>query len=110
VFGVVVDGAWADIGDSKNFSPAVGGTQLTLSDNLNWYGTARTRAGIVVDNLMLYATGGVALASIDHGWSINDPVIPTRESFSADSLRFGGVGGFGTEMAWGSLVYKFDAP
>jgi outer membrane immunogenic protein len=115
VFGVSVDGNWADIGDSKTFSPAPGGTQLTLSDNLNWYGTLQTRAGIVVDNLMLYATGGVALANIEHGWSITDPASP-RESFSADSLRFGGVGGIGTELAWGdhwtikseTLYFIFD--
>ena len=41
VFGVSVDGNWADIGDSKTFSPAPGGTQLTFSDNLN--GTARCK-------------------------------------------------------------------
>jgi len=49
---------------------------------------------------MLYATAGVALANIEHGWSITDPAFP-RESFSADCLRFGGVGGIGTELAWG---------
>jgi opacity protein-like surface antigen len=64
---------------------------------------------------MLYATGGVALANIEHGWSNTDPASP-RESFSADSLRFGGVGGIGTELAWGddwtikseTLYFIFD--
>ena len=66
---------------------------------MDWYGTARTRAGIIVDNLLVYATGGFAFAQIKNDFTVADPGIPT-ESFSADKGRWGGVIGVGTEWAF----------
>ena len=45
-----------------------GGKETTsLESSINWFGTLRGRAGFVVhDNLLLYATGGLAYASVDH--------------------------------------------
>jgi outer membrane immunogenic protein len=49
--------------------PGPGGSPETgsyLSD-IDWFGTLRARAGYVVhDQLLLYATGGVAYANVDH--------------------------------------------
>ncbi len=32
---------------------------------MKWFGTARVRTGIVVDNVLLYATGGLAYANFN---------------------------------------------
>lgn len=102
VFGVELDANWAGISDTRTYSPDSGtGTVLTLEDRLRWFGTARTRAGVIVDNLMIYATGGFAYASIKHAWTVTDPgSTPPLESFSSNSGRWGGVIGFGTEWAF----------
>ena len=69
VFGVEIDASWADLNKTRSYS-AVNlpgpGTVLTISDNLRWFGTARTRAGVIVDDLLIYATGGFAFADIKH--------------------------------------------
>jgi outer membrane immunogenic protein len=103
LFGLEIDGNWADLGGTTNQTPTstVGGTTLHLKDDLNWWGTARTRAGIVVDNLLLFVTGGFAYADIDHRWTITDTNNSNApESFSADSSRWGGVAGGGAEWAF----------
>jgi outer membrane immunogenic protein len=100
VFGVELDANWVGISDTRSFSPTGGpGTVLTLQDRMRWFGTARTRAGVVVDNLLIYATGGFAYANIQHTWTITDPA-PASESFSSGSSRWGGVIGIGTEWAF----------
>jgi outer membrane immunogenic protein len=99
VFGFEIDANWAGLSNTKIYSPAPGGTTLTLEDSVKWYGTARTRTGIVVDDIMLYVTGGLAYANIKHDFTINDPA-PVTESFSAKRSRWGWVGGVGAEWAW----------
>jgi outer membrane immunogenic protein len=56
--------------------PGAGGFPDTtnLESNINWFGTLRGRAGFVVhDHVLLYATGGLAYANVDHTLS-NDCV------------------------------------
>jgi outer membrane immunogenic protein len=103
LFGVELDASWAGISWNKAYSAVdVGpGTVLTLDSKLNWYGTARARTGIIVDNLLLYVTGGFAYANIKHNFTVTDPgATPTIESFSAKDSRWGGVVGVGTEWAF----------
>jgi outer membrane immunogenic protein len=74
---------------------------LTLTNDVQWYGSLRSRTGLIVDNLLLYVTGGFAYAKIDNIWTINDPnTAPTVESFSAKDNRWGGVLGVGAEWAF----------
>lgn len=48
---------------------------ITLNSQMDWYGTLRARAGFVVhDSLLLYGTGGLAYANVDHTFS--DPTPP----------------------------------
>lgn len=99
VLGVEIDANWAGLSESNAYSPVAGpGTVLTLEDRVNWFGTARLRGGLVVDNLMLYVTGGLAFANVRHNFTVNDPA--ATESFSADRTRWGVVGGVGAELAW----------
>jgi len=100
MFGFEIDANWVGIKGSSFYSPsAVPGTTLTIDDNFKWFGTARTRAGVIVDDFLLYLTGGAAYARIDHSFTVTDPVILATESFSAPSNRWGWVGGVGLEWA-----------
>ncbi|MEC9368387.1 MAG: outer membrane beta-barrel protein [Pseudomonadota bacterium] len=99
LFGLVADVSFADLDQSELYDSSGGtGTALTINHDVNAWGTLRTRAGVVVDNLLLYATGGLAWADIDHSWTITDPNNPTQ-SFSSNGVRWGGVGGVGTQLA-----------
>lgn len=101
VFGVEVDANWVGISDTRTFSPTASpGTALTLNDRMRWFGTARTRGGVVVDNLLIYLTGGFAYANIRHDATVTDPnAAITSESVNASKSRWGGVLGVGTEWA-----------
>jgi outer membrane immunogenic protein len=106
VFGVEVDANWVGLSSTKTYSPVDGpvtvpGTLLTLDDRVRWFGTARARAGVVVDDLLLFVTGGLAYANIRHDFTVTDSfTLPQVESFSANKDRWGGVAGFGVEWAW----------
>ncbi len=71
---------------------------------MRWFGTARTRTGIIVDDVLLYVTGGFAFANIRHDFTVNDPGIPATESFSTKAGRWGWTAGLGSEWAWSQSV------
>jgi outer membrane immunogenic protein len=70
VFGVEVDGQWADQRDTtcsfdcQTASGLPNGFQRTVRNEVNWFATARGRLGWANDNYLLYLTGGGALAGI----------------------------------------------
>ncbi len=71
VFGIETDFNYLDTSPTALDiePPGPGGLPETtsLESNIDWFGTLRGRAGYVVhDNLLLYATGGLAYASVDH--------------------------------------------
>ena len=99
VWGFELDAAWADLDRTRVYDSSAGtGTALTLTNDLQWYGSLRTRTGLIVDNLLLYVTGGLAYAKIDNTWTINDPA--AVQTFAADDSRWGGVLGVGAEWAF----------
>lgn len=62
VFGVVVDAAYSELGDSKNIFSGLG----RVNTDIEYFGTARGRLGYLLkDNLLAYATGGLAWAKIE---------------------------------------------
>lgn len=96
VFGIEADLAWTDIDRSR--SRNIGDNPLVPVDpvfrtEMNLFGTIRTRAGVAVDNLLLFVTGGLAFADLEH--SARNGVF----SFSDSDTRWGWVVGFGTEYA-----------
>jgi outer membrane immunogenic protein len=104
LFGVELDAAWTSLDGTKTYSPAAPpATLLTITNDVRWFGTARTRAGIIVDNVLLYATGGLAYAHINHQFTVTDPGNPT-ESFRAAKGRWGGTVGVGVEWAWSNNI------
>ena len=101
VFGIEADYQWADIDHDETFTGPLGIATLSLSSSLQSFGTVRTRAGVVVDNLLLYVTGGVAYANTERSVALNIPALGISEAFSADKTRWGWVAGFGTEYQFG---------
>ena len=73
---------------------------MTATSKLQWFGTLRARTGIVVDNLLLYATGGIAYANFDRTWSFFEDVSATTTNFTSQKTLFGWTGGVGTEWTW----------
>jgi outer membrane immunogenic protein len=105
VFGIETDWAWTSAKASSTFSDGQGfppetTDHITPTSKLRWFGTLRTRTGVVVDNLLLYVTGGLAYANIRRDalfFEDNDP--PGPETFSTSRTRFGWTAGAGTEWA-----------
>jgi outer membrane immunogenic protein len=100
VFGFEIDASWGSQEAHWRYYPNDSLENDFHDRELKWFGTARTRAGVVVDNLLLYVTGGFAWANIQSrlldyydGWTYVD--------HSDSKTRWGFVAGVGTEWAWG---------
>jgi outer membrane immunogenic protein len=73
VFGLEVDGAWADVGATVNVIPGLASIDYTIRA----MGTVRGRIGYAFDQVLLYGTGGYAwsdnrLSATALGASISD--------------------------------------
>jgi outer membrane immunogenic protein len=104
VFGVQIDGSWtnAEADAFYQSSPLAGASTASLSSEMRWFGTVRTRTGVVVSDLFLYATGGVAFASFDRNMVFRQGGAPFNSAtFSTDNSRIGFVVGAGAEWALG---------
>jgi outer membrane immunogenic protein len=76
----------------------------TLSSSVDWLVTARARAGIAATPaLLLYVTGGLAVAGVNVSYRNNAtaPGVLLSNSLSVDETRYGWTAGFGTEYALG---------
>jgi outer membrane immunogenic protein len=73
----------------------------TLTQRLNWFGTVRGRAGVLVTpSVLLYGTGGLAVGELDTAGSISGPTVqgPGTAVFPRlDSTRVGWTAGAGIE-------------
>ncbi len=114
VFGIETDFNWQDASPTAfdREPPGSGGSAETtsLESTINWFGTLRGRAGYVVhDRLLIYATGGLAYANVDHKFSDDcvgcgnpgDPVLPSDfgpYSQSNDKTKVGWTIGGGAEL------------
>jgi outer membrane immunogenic protein len=54
---------------------------------------------VVVDNLLIYVTGGLAFANFSRTYTQTDLNVPQSEVFSHSRSRWGWAAGFGTEWA-----------
>ena len=97
VFGLEADWSWAGLDSSKHFTDG-NSKNLTVASDIDGFGTLRTRAGVVVDSLLIYATGGLAFAEIDRDWQVENGS-GFVEGFSSDDRRWGWTAGVGTEWA-----------
>ena len=91
LFGLEADWNWADLNaDTRLFLDG----DTNLRTRIDGFGTLRTRTGVVVDQLLLFVTGGVAWE--ENKDSIGLGLLP-GDRFSSSDTRWGWVAGFGTE-------------
>lgn len=79
-------------------APATVPTVLTTRSGLDWLGTARLRAGVGFDRVLVYATGGVAFGNPDNRVTFSGA--GTTWTGRDDTVRAGWVAGGGVEFAW----------
>jgi len=96
VFGIEADWNWADLNADTRLFP-LSGPNDNLRTRIENFGTIRTRTGVVVDQLLLFVTGGVAWTETRD--SLNRVVGLATERFSSNDTRWGWTAGFGTEYA-----------
>jgi outer membrane immunogenic protein len=72
---------------------------VTVTSKMSWFGTTRIRTGVVVDNLLMYVTGGLAYANFKRDLVFFDANCCNPEVFSRSRTRFGWAAGVGTEWA-----------
>jgi outer membrane immunogenic protein len=107
LLGIEVDYSWGNLNANRTFTdgdvPA--DEFLNLSSQMRGFGTVRARTGVVVDNLLLYVTAGLAYTRFDRNWALtstNTGVPPTfrgTETFAYSTTRWGLVAGVGSEWA-----------
>jgi outer membrane immunogenic protein len=98
VIGLETDIQYADLGGGRNtFGQAA---FLGDSNDGNWFGTVRARAGFAIDRALIYATGGFAYGDIGAGSSVF--IGPNGQVFagSSNSTNTGWVVGGGLEYAF----------
>lgn len=79
--------------------PATLATTVTTRSGLDWLGTARLRAGVGFDRVLVYATGGVAFGNPDNRLTFDVPGVATWTGRD-DTVRAGWTVGGGVEFAW----------
>jgi outer membrane immunogenic protein len=70
-----------------------GGTHWQIKDTIPWLGTVRGRAGLALDNVLIYLTAGLAYGRAEH--TIVGNMAPTPHDLSA--TKIGPVAGIGME-------------
>ena len=107
LLGLETDFNWLN-SSPTGYDIEIGPTGLTetaaLTSKMDWFGTTRVRAGYLIqNNWLLYATGGLAYAKIDH--KLNDDCVGCGNSIfnlgpfsqSNSDTKTGGTVGGGTE-------------
>jgi outer membrane immunogenic protein len=92
VFGAEVDAHWANISEQAGI-PAF----ATAETNIDFFGSARLRAGFAVQQALIYLTGGVAIANNEITLSAPVILIP---AFSDSQTHVGWTVGAGVEYAF----------
>jgi outer membrane immunogenic protein len=101
LLGIETDWSWSGLKTSEFLTDGDLGTQDTLNveNRLRWFGTTRARAGVVVDNLLLYVTGGLAYANFRRNYAFFQDGPAHTNVFSSDNTKLGWVAGAGAEWA-----------
>ena len=99
LFGIEADYNWTDIDHDFVRTGPLGLGTLTGSVSLESFGTIRARTGVIVDNLLLYVTGGFAYANTERTVALTFAGAPglNQGPFTDEKTRWGWTMGFGTE-------------
>lgn len=101
LFGIESDWSWSGLKTSEfNTDGDVGAVDtMTVENKLRWFGTTRARAGVVVDNLLLYVTGGLAYANVKRNFTYFQDGPAHANVFSSNNTKIGWTAGVGAEWA-----------
>lgn len=99
VIGFEADWNWASASTNFQDNPNAPGQLHTIDTKLRSFGTVRGRAGVVVDNLLLYVTAG--LAWVNTNTTYTDFTGAGTDIASFSTTRWGATAGFGAEFALG---------
>jgi outer membrane immunogenic protein len=101
LWGVEIDGSWSSVKNDVTFDPsATPAGQESLSTKMNAFGTARIRGGVVVDDVYIYATGGLAVAQFKTTYTDFNGGATPGDSIEQKQTRWGWTAGFGAEWAF----------
>jgi len=111
------EAAWGlDLTTAANtLFPGVGAVNLfNAKTTMDWYGAIKLRTGFAFDSLLLYVTGGLAFANIEHKGSnpalFGIPQTAGIISFNDSETRWGWVVGAGAEYALTNrITWKSEA-
>jgi outer membrane immunogenic protein len=102
LFGVESDFQGSGISDNFSAEALSGSRKIAARDNLDWFGTARGRAGYAFDNALVYFTGGLAYGQINERIDI----VPFFPGSSAAFVQRNGIAtGF---VVGGGIEYAFN--
>jgi outer membrane immunogenic protein len=107
LWGIEIDGNYVWAKQTTDFDSRLVGVVANVESRVDALITARTRAGIVLDSLLLYVTGGVAAVHSRTTWTSNFfGILPAGQAdvFENKDWRWGFVAGFGSEWAWSDRV------
>ena len=107
-FGILVIGIDLDVTrmsgtDTETFTSSNSefGNVTTVSQSMRWFGTTRATAGIAFGNVLVFVTGGVAVADVQYGVGV-DGFGTARQS----GTQVGWTGGGGFEIGLGLISFR----
>lgn len=93
VFGIESDISWTSLKRTSTFFPQFPGTFFhSIHDRIDWLASVRGRLGWAAGDVLLYATGGVAFASVNAGWFRSGSIV--RDQIDKTTTGWVAGGGF----------------
>lgn len=113
VWGVEADFSGTDLSGSKTvLVPPVGAfpNLSNVSQDMDWFGTVRLRAGYAMNDWLFYGTGGLAYGHVNYSYSqTNVPFGGAVNIAASDSkVELGWTAGAGIERAWGAWTARLE--
>jgi outer membrane immunogenic protein len=90
LYGVLAEGSITSINTQKEYSPE--DPSYEVGAKINAFGSIRAKLGVASDKLAVYATGGLALADIQHKYNETDG---SGQYYDQDGKKVGYVFGLG---------------
>jgi outer membrane immunogenic protein len=101
VFGIEADMNWLNLGKTELYDTAVGrDPSVVINWKWSWLATVRGRAGVAVDDILVYLTAGAAFARPRFSWTELDDPPDSWPEFGG--VRVGWTVGGGIEYGVGS--------
>jgi outer membrane immunogenic protein len=99
--GIEADWSWGSLDADTRMFPNFSDFGAQMTTSISGFGTLRARAGMALDNLLLYATGGLAMTKTNTRISqfSSDYEFRYEETFSFSDNRIGWTAGVGAEWA-----------